>query len=339
MSPKYDPIGLYSLAKPLLFQIPPEKAHKLSLRVLGIAGSLSISRKMLHHMFAPANHPVSFLGHTFINRIGMAAGYDKNAQALDGLEGMGFGHIEVGTITPKPQKGNPYPRVHRLPQESALVNRLGFPNDGLDIIAKRIESYCNRRNNRHFDQRPMLGINIGKNKTTPNEQAFQDYKTCFERLKDFADYIAINVSSPNTPNLRDLQSEEALEKILMPILDIRAQSSAHVPIVVKLSPNLPNEARIHMIQKLVDWKIDGVILSNTNKTSQPWEGGKSGAPLHNQTLGLIKQTREAFPELVIIASGGIGLDGDLHAFVEAGADLIQIWTALVYRGPNLIRRL
>ena len=339
MKSTYDPIGLYSLAKPLLFQISPEKAHKLSLRALGIAGYFSLTRKLLQYMFSPSNNPTPLLGKTFSNRIGMAAGYDKNAQALDGLESMGFGHIEVGTITPKPQKGNPYPRVHRLPQESALVNRLGFPNDGLDIIANRIESYCERRNKRHSASRPILGINIGKNKITPNEEASLDYKECFERLKDFADYIAINVSSPNTPNLRDLQSEEELEKILMPILDIRAQSSSRVPILVKLSPNLPHDSRTHMIHKLTEWNVDGVILSNTTKTVQQWEGGKRGAPLHDETLALIKQTRKSFPDIVIIASGGIGMDGDLKTFVEAGADLIQIWTALVYRGPNLLRRL
>ena len=339
MSHTYDPIGIYSLCKPMLFRIPPERAHKLSLRALGLAGALPPARSLLRHMFAPSEQSISLLGHTFTNRIGMAAGYDKNAQALDGLDSMGFGHIEVGTITPKAQKGNPYPRVHRLPNESALVNRLGFPNDGLHIIAKRIESYCNRRNKRYSGPRPILGINIGKNKTTPNEQASEDYKECFVRLKDFADYIAVNVSSPNTPNLRALQREEDLKKILFPILDIREKSTARVPVLVKLSPNLEREARMNMIQKLVEWNIDGVILSNTSKTSQPWEGGKSGAPLHDETLALIQETRQRFQNLVIIASGGIGLDGDLHTFTEAGADLIQIWTALVYRGPNLLRRL
>ena len=275
----------------------------------------------------------------FVNPVGLAAGFDKDARWHKQLGCLGFGHIEVGTITPRPQKGNPYPRVHRLPQESALVNRLGFPNDGLDVIAKRIESYCDRRNKRYSDVRPILGINIGKNKTTPNEQASLDYKVCFERLKNLADYIAINVSSPNTPNLRALQNEEELEKILLPILNIRAKESSRVPILVKLSPNLQHDARMHMIQKLVEWNIDGVILSNTTKTSHPWEGGKSGAPLHDGTLSLIKDTRESFPSLVIIASGGIGLDGDLQTFVEAGADLIQIWTALVYRGPKVLRRL
>ncbi|MAA80596.1 MAG: dihydroorotate dehydrogenase (quinone) [Deltaproteobacteria bacterium] len=339
MKHTYAPIGLYSLCKPLLFRIPPEKAHKLSLRALGLAGSLPPARYVLKRFFSPDTQSLSLFGHTFINRIGMAAGYDKNAQALDGLEGMGFGHIEVGTITPKPQKGNPNPRVHRLPQESALVNRLGFPNDGLDIIAKRIESYCNRRNKRYSGPRPILGINIGKNKTTANAQAYLDYKECFTRLKDVADYITINVSSPNTPNLRALQSEEELEKILTPILDIRQKSASHVPILVKLSPNLEHNTRTGMIQKLVEWSVDGVILSNTTKTSHPWEGGKSGAPLHDATLSLIQETRSRFPNLVIIASGGIGLDGDLQTFIEAGADLIQIWTALVYRGPYLLRRL
>lgn len=341
MTPHYSPIGLYGLCKPLLFTLPPEKAHKLSLHALHWAGTFSPVRGILRHMFSPTPAPISLMGHDWRNRIGMAAGYDKSALALDGLESMGFGHIEVGTITPKPQKGNPSPRIHRIPSESALVNRLGFPNDGLEIIAQRIEQYCTRRERRNDTEknRPLLGINIGKNKTTPNEQACDDYHTCFMRLKDFADYIAINVSSPNTPNLRALQNEEELEKILLPIINIRAQQSSSLPILVKLSPDLHNDARHKMIEKLIDWSIDGVILSNTHKTTLPWEGGKSGAPIHDATLSLVRQTRKDFPKLTIIASGGIGMDDDLRRFVEAGADLIQVWTALVYRGPKLLRRL
>ena len=341
MNQQYSPIGLYALCKPLLFRIPPEKAHKLSLQALHMAGSFSPFQHMLHHLFSPASESISIMGLVWKNRIGMAAGYDKNAWALDGLEGMGLGHIEVGTITPLPQKGNPAPRVHRLPQESALVNRLGFPNDGLDVIARRIERYCQQREKRTTSQstRPLLGINIGKNKTTPNEQASEDYYKCFLRLKDFADYIAINVSSPNTPNLRALQSEEELEKILHPILNTRSQDSSHVPILVKLSPDLHQETRMKMIEKLVEWNIEGVIISNTTKTLHPWEGGKSGAPLHDGTLALVQETRKNFPKLVIIASGGVGMDGDQKAFVDAGADLIQIWTALIYRGPKLLRHL
>lgn len=343
MNPKYTPIGLYGLCTPLLFLLAPEKAHKMSINALNWTRKIPMMHSMMHSMLAPKYKPYSFLGHSLPNRIGMAAGYDKNALALDGLEAMGFGHIEVGTITPKPQNGNPYPRIHRIKKESALVNRLGFPNDGLDIITKRIESYRTRQAKRQDGHKqkskPMLGINIGRNKSTSNEEAASDYLQCFERLSAFADYIAINISSPNTPNLRALQNKESLEDLLTPLLNARAKKSHAVPFFVKLSPDLSTDQRSQTLSLLVELGIEGVILSNTQRTQSPWEGGKSGACLNQSTYSIVQQAKKEAPKLRIIASGGIGLDGDTKRFCSAGADLIQIWTALIYRGPQLLRRL
>jgi dihydroorotate dehydrogenase len=343
MNPQYAPIGLYRLCTPLLFLLNPEKAHKMSLKALHWSGKIPLMHSMMRSILAPPSKPYSFLGHTIPNRIGMAAGYDKNACALDGLEAMGFGHIEVGTITPKPQKGNPTPRIHRLKKESALVNRLGFPNDGVDIIAKRIEIYRTRQAQRHDctnqQLRSLLGINIGRNKSTSNADAASDYVQCFERLCDYGDYIAINISSPNTPNLRALQNKNSLEDLLVPLLNARAKKTNPVPFFVKLSPDVSAEQRAQTLHQLVDLGIEGVILSNTQKTQTPWEGGKSGAGLHQNTYTIIKEAKKETPKLRIIASGGIGMDGDTERFCTAGADLIQIWTALIYRGPQLLRRL
>lgn len=341
MSKRFEPIGLYGLSKPILFSIPPERAHSLSLQALCLAGKFSWSRALLRSICAPNNDPVSLFGMELSNRIGLAAGYDKNATSLDGLEAMGFGHIEIGTIVPKPQPGNPSPRVHRLPQESALVNRLGFPSEGLDLVSRRIEAYLNRREQRssEMQQRPMLGINIGRNKVTPNEEAHRDYLECFLRLSDFADYCTINISSPNTPNLRELQNRTALESLLTPILNARMKQRKQTPLLVKLSPDLSQEQRCQTLHQLVELGVEGVVLSNTKRTLEPWEGGRSGAFLHDQTLGLIREAKAETPSLRLIASGGIGQDDDVALFTEAGADLVQVWTALIYRGPRLLQKL
>ena len=341
MSDRFEPIGLYGLSKPLLFSIPPETAHSLSLQALGLSGKFSWSRALLRTMFAPSNDPISLFGKELPNRIGLAAGYDKNATALDGLEAMGFGHIEIGTIVPKPQPGNPSPRVHRLPQEFALVNRLGFPSQGLDVISRRIEGYLNRREKRNIKNQPspMLGINIGRNKLTPNEDAHKDYLECFLRLSDFADYCTINISSPNTPNLRKLQNDSALKSLLTPILNARINQEKQTPLLVKLSPDLSSEHRIKTLHTLVELGIEGVVLSNTKRTQEPWEGGLSGAFLHDNSLRLITEAKTETPSLRLIASGGIGQDNDVQLFTEAGADLVQVWTALLYRGPKLLQKL
>ena len=336
MSARYQPIGFYTLARPFLFLLPPEKAHHLSLRGLALDGRVPPFR-MLNKIFAPPLEPIECCGLQFPNRIGMAAGYDKNALALDGLAAMGFGHIEVGTITPRPQKGNPYPRVVRIPKEDALVNRLGFPNEGVSIIKKRILSYRQRATS--LKNPPVLGINIGKNKDTPNERAKEDYLLCYRELATLADYMVINISSPNTPGLRALQNQEALLHLLSPIQEEAQKLKKAPPLFVKLSPDLSISTREELLQQLHALNVDGVILSNTQKTQEPFAGGKSGLPLRESSLNIIRACREQLPKTTIIASGGIGLDGDTQTFVEAGADLIQIWTALVYRGPSLLRNL
>ena len=331
----YEPIGLYSWLKPLLFQVPPEHAHNLSLNMLRWGGRFGVVRSLIHKAVAPAyREETTIFGHSITNRIGIAAGYDKNAAALNGLEAMGFGHIEVGTVTPRPQPGNNKPRIAREPSRSALVNRLGFPSEGMEVVAKRLESFCNKP-----EKKAMIGINIGKNKTTPNDQAYKDYCLCFEKLVDFADYMVINISSPNTPDLRQLQHVHALESLLTPILALRSRKDSQVPILVKFSPDLSQEACLLRVDKVVEMGIDGIVLSNTRKVKVPLEGGLSGLPLREETLRRVGFLRKAHPSLKIIASGGIGLDGDVERFIKAGADLIQIYTALVYRGPMLLKYL
>jgi len=340
MSHQFNPIGLYTFLKPFLFLLPPETAHKLSLYSLHWAGSFTVGRNLIQSMIAPPLDPTSIFGQQVPNRIGMAAGYDKNALALRGLEAMGFGHIEVGTITPQPQPGNPAPRLHRNPKNHTLVNRLGFPSEGMEIVAKRLEHYRNHSANKpHKVARPLLGINIGKNKETPNDQAFLDYLSCFRRLVDFADYIAINISSPNTPNLRDLQQKEALEQLITPLLDERAKREQHTPLMVKLSPDMHDDQCLECVLQLSKLDIEGVILSNTRRTTSPWSGGLSGVALHESTLNRVEMIKKEIPHMKIIASGGIGLDHDVDRFRRAGADLIQIWTALIYRGPKIMRAL
>lgn len=340
MKEELSPIGIFALIQPFLFLIAPETAHHLGLKTVQIAGSISLTQTLTRFLFAPKNDPIQLFGKELPNRVGLAAGYDKHALALDGLEAMGFGHIEIGTITPRPQAGNPYPRIHRHPKEYALVNRMGFPSEGLDVVAKRIEAYLSRREKRNSERKiPALGINIGKNKITPNEEAHKDYLACFRRLTDFADYITVNISSPNTPNLRALQHNQALEKLLLPLLNERSKRRVHTPIMVKLSPDLSTEHRLQTLHLLVELGIEGVILSNTRKTQMPWQGGLSGLLLRDETLAIIKQAKRETPQLKIFASGGIGLDGDVALFAEAGADLVQVYTALIYRGPALLKRL
>ena len=335
-SSRYSPIGFYSLARPFLFLLQPEQAHHLSLRGLSLAGRLPLFPSLIKN-FAPKDDPIECSGLHFPNRIGMAAGYDKNAVALKGLANMGFGHIEVGTITPKPQKGNPHPRITRLNKEDALVNRLGFPNEGVKTIKARIIRYRNSSATQH--NTPILGINIGKNKNTPNEKAGKDYLLCYRELASLADYIVINISSPNTPGLRELQNRDGLLRILSPIQEEAQKYQKAPPLFVKLSPDLSPQMRETLLAQLRTLDIHGLILSNTQKTEVPFSGGKSGLPLRNASLSIIRSCRAQLPNATIIASGGIGLDGDTQVFVEAGADLVQIWTALIYRGPWLLRRL
>ncbi|MEY4083013.1 MAG: hypothetical protein RL483_382 [Pseudomonadota bacterium] len=336
----------YPLARRLLFRLDPEVAHEVSLAGLDFAhrwfGGLMPPAQPLR--LGPA---VEVAGLRFPNRVGLAAGLDKNAAHLDGLARFGFGFLEVGTVTPLGQSGNPKPRLFRLPKANALINRFGFNNQGLEAFLANV-----RASRWAQEHRGILGLNIGKNAVTPIEQALSDYLICLEAVTPWADYVTVNISSPNTKNLRDLQAEQALEALLEPLLERQArlaqQHQKQTPLFLKISPDLEAvglEQLIGVVRKL---RIDGVVATNTTLDrslvlDQPHAqetGGLSGQPVHLRSLQTVRRLREALgPTTPIIGVGGIFSAADGLAMREAGADLVQIYTGLIYRGPALVYEL
>lgn len=308
----------------------------------------------MHHIpFVPALLRKKYLRHdaslerkvfglTFPNPVGLAAGFDKNAQLIDELSNFGFGFIEIGTVTPKPQEGNPKPRLFRLKKDQALINRMGFNNEGLEALIHRLK---NRKS------KVLIGGNIGKNKITPNAEATQDYITSFEALHPWVDYFVVNVSSPNTPNLRDLQDKEPLTQLLNALQKLNQQKTSPKPILLKIAPDLSNTQLDEIIEVVKDTKIDGIIATNTtldrSKLQTPQAevekigaGGLSGKPLKSRATEVIqylhKKSNGAFP---IIGVGGIHSPEDALEKLEAGASLVQVYTGFVYEGPGLIQKI
>lgn len=327
---------LYRIARPALFLLPPETAHALTHRAVRLRGKLCLPRK-------EAGCPVQVMGLSFINRVGLAAGFDKNAVAVDGWFSLGFGHIEVGTVTPRPQPGNPLPRVYRLPDAEAIINRMGFPNDGAERIAARLRS---RRSP------GVVGVNIGKNATTPLERAIDDYVFCLRTVFPVADYITVNVSSPNTAGLRSLQDTEQLVPLLSGLLEesraLEKQHSRRMPLVVKLSPDLAEPQLRQIATAAASVPVAGIIATNTTVSrdaipshpSAGQAGGLSGRPLFAKSCAAVRILRESLgPGIPIIGVGGVGCAEDARRLRQAGADLIQFYTAMVYRGPRLVREL
>jgi len=330
----------YALARPFLFGLDPERAHDLTLTALaGVQHT-----PLLHAIARPRVHdPVRLAGLVFPNRVGLAAGLDKNGRCIDGLAAMGFGFIEVGTVTPRPQPGNPKPRVFRLPQARALINRLGFNNEGLAAFI------ANVRRARFRAGGGVLGLNIGKNASTPIEDAAQDYLAALEGVYPHADYVTVNISSPNTADLRSLQAEAALDALLAGLLERRARLAAMhgrtVPLFVKIAPDLvPDQVR-SIAATLRAHGIDGVIATNTTLQRDAVRGlrhagesgGLSGAPLFERSNAVIRQLRaELGRALPIIGVGGVMSGADACAKVAAGADVVQIYTGLIYRGADLV---
>ncbi len=353
----YQPLGLYRYLRPLLFSLPPERSHQLSLLGLNVMGKSRVGRLLLSSSFAPRvslPDPLNIdvrlpLGLQWSTSIGLAAGYDKDATSLSGLAALGFGHIEIGTITPKPQPGNEGVRVRRLSERAALINRMGFPSAGVEVVERRLAGYREREGEltAHLPMAPRLGINIGKNKDTPNELAYRDYSLLVERLGPYADYLTVNISSPNTPQLRSLQALEPLRRLLEPIMESRAQVvSSHgkpPPVVIKLSPEGQEAPLEETLDLFTELGVNGVILANTRRveSTDEWgvSGGMSGAPLFQSCLELISRAKRHAPEITVIASGGVGSSSQALRLHAAGADLIQIWTSLIYRGPSIIRAL
>jgi dihydroorotate dehydrogenase len=330
----------YALARPFLFGLDPETAHELTLASLARAQGTPLQWAYCNG-FVP--DPVELAGLRFPNRVGLAAGLDKNARCIDALGAMGFGFVEVGTVTPNAQPGNPRPRMFRLPQANALINRLGFNNDGLDAFV------ANVRRSRFRQQGRLLGLNIGKNAATPIEEATSDYLACLAGVYPHADYVTVNISSPNTKNLRALQSDEALDALLSAIAARREQLAAEhgrrVPVFVKIAPDLDEQQVTVIAATLRRHGMDGVIATNTTIARDQVQGlphaeeagGLSGAPVLAASNRVIAQLRAAlgsgFP---IVGVGGVLSADDALSKLRAGADVVQVYTGLIYRGPALV---
>jgi dihydroorotate dehydrogenase len=341
----------YALARPFLFSMDPEAAHDLTLHAL--AGTQGTPLQ-LAYCAGRVDDPVVLAGLTFPNRVGLAAGLDKNARCIDGLGAMGFGFVEVGTVTPKGQPGNPKPRMFRLPKANALINRLGFNNDGLDAFianVKRSALYQQRQKTGNIGPAMVLGLNIGKNAATPIENATDDYIACLDGVYPYADYITINISSPNTKNLRALQSDEALDQLLGALAQQRetlaTQHGKRTPLFVKIAPDL-DEAQVTVIAAtLKRHGMDGVIASNTTLSREAVKGmahadetgGLSGAPVLAMSNRVIAQLRAALgPDFPIIGVGGVMSADDAVSKIKAGANLVQLYTGLIYKGPALVKQ-
>ncbi len=327
----------YALIKPILFRIDPEKAHYLALNGLNLLHTLRLTKLFP----SPPSLPRKVLGLTFPNPIGLAAGFDKNGDYIDALAALGFGFIEVGTVTPKPQEGNPRPRLFRLSQQEAIINRLGFNNKGVDYLVERLRK-------KRFQG--IVGVNIGKNRDTPLEQAVNDYLYSFRRVAPYASYITINISSPNTPGLRNLQHGELLGELLRVLKKEQAlffdKEKKYLPLVVKIAPDLTFDELKIIAETLVSEKIDGVIATNTTITrpgmnelpSAKETGGLSGRPLCSLSTTVIQDLARLLENKVpIIASGGLLSENAVQEKFTAGAVLAQIYTGLIYRGPCWIR--
>ena len=330
----------YSLARPFLFGLDPETAHELTMLSLARLQGTPLEWAYCNGL---VEDPVTLAGLRFPNRVGLAAGLDKNARCIDGLGGLGFGFVEVGTVTPKAQPGNPKPRMFRLTRADALINRLGFNNDGLDAFITNVKRSTFRAKGR------LLGLNIGKNAATPIENATSDYITCLDGVYPHADYVTINISSPNTANLRALQGDEAIDGLLSAVAKRREtlakQHGRRVPIFVKIAPDL-DQAQVDVIAAaLKRHGMDGVVATNTTISREAVKGlphaeeagGLSGAPVLEASNRVIGQLRQALGKgFPIIGVGGVMSGHDAVSKIRAGADVVQIYTGLIYRGPGLV---
>jgi len=334
---------MYRLVRPLLFRLDPEKAHDLTLRLGGLAGHLPPLGAALRLWFSAPPKPAQVFGLTFRNPVGLAAGYDKDGTAWRGLAALGFGHIEIGTVTPRPQPGNPRPRVFRLPQDRAVINRMGFPGRGADFVLKQLQG-----------PRPkdlVLGVNLGKNKDTPLEAAGADYCTLVSLFAPLADYLAINISSPNTEGLRRLQHRSALESLLAAVnAEREAQSQRtgkRTPVLVKLAPDLSDSELDDALDVILHSGMDGVIATNTTtgraglRSPRADEtGGLSGAPLQKRSTAVIRQVHQRTGGILpVIGVGGVLDAASAREKLDAGASLVQVYTGLIYAGPGLVRQI
>jgi dihydroorotate dehydrogenase len=343
---------MYKWLRLFLFLFPPESVHHFSMFVLNGISATSPGRYLLRKAFSLNDISLqkSFAGLNFKNPVGLAAGFDKNAQYLQSLETLGFGFIEIGTVTPLPQSGNPKPRLFRLKKDVALINRMGFNNHGVDMVVQRLKKWKEKPAS-SGNLLLRIGGNIGKNKNTPNENAWQDYYLCFEKLFPWVDYFVVNVSSPNTPGLRELQEKESLRKILTKLQEFNKKQPRQKPLLLKISPDLSLSQLDDVINLAIEINLDGLVVTNTTLSREgllctPEElekignGGLSGHPLQIKSTEFVQYiAQKTNHQIPMIGSGGIFNIPDVKEKMEAGAGLIQVWTAFIYLGPGLVRKL
>ena len=347
---------MYNFLRNILFLFPAEWVHYFSMNCLRLLCSIGFVRRLIAASFTPSankNLQSEICNLQFQNPVGLGAGFDKNAKYLRELEALGFGFVEIGTVTPLPQAGNDKPRLFRLPKDKALINRMGFNNDGVKVITERLRNWQSAIINRQSttpDSRLMIGGNIGKNKTTPNEDAWKDYEICFKELHHYVDYFVVNVSSPNTPGLRELQEKESLRKILRHLQMINNGKAVAKPILLKIAPDLTREQLDDVIDLATEIKLDGLVATNTTidrdglnhelEIGTRESGGLSGKPLQKRSTEVVKYIFEKTDgEIPIIASGGIFTSGDAKEKFDAGASLVQVWTGFIYEGPSIVKNI
>ncbi|WP_181305630.1 quinone-dependent dihydroorotate dehydrogenase [Rufibacter sp. XAAS-G3-1] len=333
-----------NLIRPLLFQLDPEKVHHLTTAALKNAYQLPLAKSLSRGMFQVTDKRLErkVFGLTFPNPVGLAAGFDKDARMIDEFAELGFGFIEIGTLTPKPQAGNPKPRLFRLPQDGAIINRMGFNNEGVEKAVERLRS---RKSS------VIVGGNIGKNKVTPNEQALQDYLYCFDALYDVVDYFVVNVSSPNTPDLRALQEKEPLRDLLSNLQNRNQGKAKPKPLLLKIAPDLNHAQLDDIVEIAAQTQLSGVIGTNTTisraglqtsgtRITEIGMGGLSGKPLTSASTEVLRYLRKQLPEEVrLVGVGGIMTPEDALEKLSAGADLVQLYTGFIYEGPGLVKQI
>ena len=334
---------MYNLLRNILFFFDAEKVHYFSMNALKAICKIEFFRIVIKKIFA-AQMPVKAMNLEFVNPVGLGAGFDKNAKYLTELETLGFGFVEIGTVTPKPQEGNEKPRLFRLPKDKALINRMGFNNDGAEIISKRLSEW--RKNNPN--SKLIIGGNIGKNKSTPNEDAWKDYEICFKALYHDSDYFVVNVSSPNTPGLRALQEKDSLKQIFSVL---QKNNPKRKSILLKIAPDLSLEQVDDIIDLWKEIHLDGLIVSNTTidrsdlktpvtEIEKIGMGGLSGLPIIHKSTALVKYIdQKTEGKLFIIGSGGIFTAHDASEKINSGATLIQVWTGFIYEGPVIVKNI
>ena len=352
---------MYKFLRNILFLFPTEWVHYFSMNCLRLLCSVGFLRKMLAAGFSPASNEnlrSEIYNLQFKNPIGLGAGFDKNAKYLRELEVLGFGFVEIGTVTPLPQTGNDKPRLFRLPKDKALINRMGFNNDGVKVIAERLRHWSivnGQSTDTHsplttHHSRLIIGGNIGKNKITSNEDAWKDYEICFKELHHYVDYFVVNVSSPNTPGLRELQEKESLRKILRHLQMINNGKAVAKPILLKIAPDLTVEQLNDVADLALEIKLDGLVAANTTVDRDGLEhdlrigtletGGLSGKPLQKRSTEIVKYIFEKTKgEIPIIASGGVFTGTDAKEKFDAGASLVQVWTGFIYEGPAIVKHI